>query len=338
MGEVVVVHHYGPDPRAIGGMESVIATLTEHSIGADTASAHITWSMDRRLLSTARGLLEVALLSRVPRDAVVHVHLSERGSFLREGGILLRAARRGNPTVASIHGAEFLRFREEHPRLVRAVLMRAAAITCLSEDVAEAVRQTAPGRLVELVANPVAEISTALGPVDAPPMVLFAGELGTRKGADILAEAWPLVRREIEDARCVMVGPRTDLHLPDLPGLTIMQGLPRAGVARLLGEARVIALPSRAEGMPMILTEALAAGRPFVATPVGGIPELAHADGMLVSVGDPAELARGLIAFLADPALAQSVGDAGRKFWRRTRSVHAIDRRLRVIYASARDQ
>ena len=337
MGDVVVVHHYGPDPRAIGGMESVIATLTEHSIGADRANPHITWSMDRRLLSTARGLLEVALLSRVPRDAVVHVHLSERGSFLREGGILLRAARRGNPTVASIHGAEFLRFREEHPRLVRAVLTGGGNHLPL-QGRCRGGPADRPGRPVELVANPVAETSTALGPVDAPPMVLFAGELGTRKGADILAEAWPLVRREIEDARCVMVGPRTDLHLPDLPGLTIMQGLPRAGVARLLGEARVIALPSRAEGMPMILTEALAAGRPFVATPVGGIPEFAHADGMLVSVGDPAELARGLIALLADPALAQSVGDAGRKFWRRTRSVHAIDRRLRVIYASARDQ
>ncbi len=319
-------------------MESVIATLTEHSIGADAATAHITWSMDRPLLSTALGLREIAFLSRLPRDAVVHVHLSERGSFLREGGILFRAARRGNPTVASIHGAEFLRFCEEHPHLVRTVLARAAVITCLSDDVADLVRRIAPGRPVELVPNPVAEIGATLEPADAPPMALFAGELGTRKGADILAEAWPLVRGEIADARCVMVGPRTDLHLPDLPGLTVMPGLPRADVTQLLGEARVVVLPSRAEGMPMILTEALAAGRPFVATPVGGIPELAHAEGMLVSVGDPAGLAQALITFLADPVLAQSVGEAGRRFWRRTRSVPAIDRRLKAIYSRARAQ
>jgi glycosyltransferase involved in cell wall biosynthesis len=106
----------------------------------------------------------------------------------------------------------------------------------------------------------------------------------------------------------------------------------------LLAGARVVALPSRAEGMPMTLTEAMSAGRPFVSTPVGGIPELAAGGGgMLVPVGDAEALARCLIGFLAGPALARSLGERGRRFCAETRSVEVIDTRLRELYASIRE-
>ena len=336
MNAELTVHHFGPDPSAIGGMESVIATLVSCSVGADDARAHPTWFRDKQLQSMARSARELAVMRSIPREDVIHVHLSYGGSFLREGAILLSAAQRGNPTVATIHGSEFHEFFDRHERLASAVLSRAAAITCLSDSVVEAVRRAAPGRHVELLPNPVADPEISARCSEVGPLVLFAGEVGFRKGADVLASAWPLVRREVEDARCVMVGPKTDLRLPEIPGMTVMDGLERERIAMLLAESRVVALPSRAEGMPMILTEALAAGRPFVATPVGGIPELAHAEGMLVPVGDAEGLAERLVSFLADARRAQVVGDAGRAFWERTRSVQVIDRRLATIYETVR--
>jgi glycosyltransferase involved in cell wall biosynthesis len=66
-------------------------------------------------------------------------------------------------------------------------------------------------------------------------------------------------------------------------------------------------IPSFAEGMPMILTEALAGARPFVATPVGGTPEIASEPNMLVPVGDPLASAVAIGRYLRDPDLGDGL-------------------------------
>jgi glycosyltransferase involved in cell wall biosynthesis len=99
----------------------------------------------------------------------------------------------------------------------------------------------------------------------------------------------------------------------------------------------VVALPAHAEALPMILSEAMAAGRPFVSTPVGGIPDLlASGGGVAVAVDDYLALADQLTGLLADRALARELGERGREFCLRTQSVQVNDARLRALYASAR--
>src|ERR1700675_4323381 len=117
----VVVHHFGPDPAEVGGMGSVIRVLSEHRIGGDLIEVHPTWagrSKVSTLLLTASAALTIA---RMPRDAIVHVHLSERGSFIREGALVCLAGARGVCTVPTIHGADFLRFADRRRSLVSAV-------------------------------------------------------------------------------------------------------------------------------------------------------------------------------------------------------------------------
>ena len=96
-----------------------------------------------------------------------------------------------------------------------------------------------------------------------------------------------------------------------------------AEMNELLRDARVIALPSRAEGMPIVLAEAMSVGRPVVSTPVGGIHEHAADGGMFAEVGDAAGLADRLMALLSDSALARRIGERGRRFCLQTRSVEA---------------
>jgi type III pantothenate kinase len=84
--------------------------------------------------------------------------------------------------------------------------------------------------------------------------------------------------------------------------------------------------------MPMILSEAMAAGRPFVGTPVGGVGSLGEG-GVLVPVGDHHALAGALIELLADRQRAQALGDAGQALCRRLMSPDAVDARLRGLYA-----
>jgi glycosyltransferase involved in cell wall biosynthesis len=79
----------------------------------------------------------------------------------------------------------------------------------------------------------------------------------------------------------------------------------RGDIPALLAAARVVTVPSLWEGQPLIVQEALRSGAPIVATRAGGIPELTGPDAaLLVSPGDPAELAAAVRSVLTDPALA----------------------------------
>ncbi len=330
----LAVHHFGPDPFTLGGMATVIGMLTEHSVGGDAVDAHPTWRPGSPLSTARLFAASTRALLRMPAGQVAHVHLSERGSFLREGALVALAHRRGLVTVATIHGASFMPFARKYPRLVSAVLRRADLVTCLDRQTLDFVALHAPGVRRELVPNP-ALAEDDCSPADATDeLVVFAGEIGRRKGADVLHRAWPLVAARRPRARCLMIGPVTDFAPTSAERQQVRAPVGAGEMKEILLSARVIALPARAEGMPMVLTEAMSLGRPFVSTPVGGIPELA-AGGMLVPVEDEAALADRLTDLLADPGLARTIGEHGRQFCLQTRSIEVIDARLRELYSAA---
>jgi glycosyltransferase involved in cell wall biosynthesis len=331
----LVVHHFGPDPTTVGGMATVIRVLTEHQVGGDAVDAHPTWTPRSRLANAWLAAASARALLQIPAGEVAHVHLSERGSFLREGSLVALARRRGLVTVATIHGASLMPFARGYPRLVSAVLRRAHLITCMDQEILELVRRSAPRVHCEIVPNPVFIDGSFLPPEETGELVVFAGEIGLRKGADVLHRAWQLVAQRRPEARCLMVGPVGDFKPPGAERLEVRAPVDSVEMRMLLGRARVVALPSRAEAMPMVLTEAMSLARPFVSTPVGGIPELARAGGMLVPVDDELALADRLTELLADPNLARSIGERGRRFCLETRSVEVIDARLRKLYGAA---
>jgi glycosyltransferase involved in cell wall biosynthesis len=329
------IHHFGPDPTEVGGMGSVIRVLTEHRVGADSVQIHPTWRRSSRSATICLTTAAALTIARMRRGEVVHVHLSEKGSFLREGALLMLARRRRLTTVATIHGADFLSFARRRPQLVSSVLRQASLVTCLDRDVLANVRRLAPRVKAEVLPNPVPMDASALSADKTSELVLFAGEIGRRKGADVLLEAWRLVAARRPAAQCLMVGPVNDFVVPQTERLTVRSPVDASEMVDLLRAARVVALPSRAEGLPMILAEAMAGGRPFVSTPVGGIPDLGREGGMLVAVGDDVSLARCLTELLADPELARQMGERARRFCEETRSVQAVDARLRELYLAA---
>ena len=152
---IVVVHHFGPDPTTVGGMATVIRLLTEHQVGGDVVDAHPTWRPGSPLATTRLFAASTRALLRMPAGEVAHLHLSERGSFLREGSLLALAHKRGLVTVATINGASFMPFARKRPRLVSTVLRRADLITCMDQEVLDSVRRSAPHVHCEIVPNPV---------------------------------------------------------------------------------------------------------------------------------------------------------------------------------------
>jgi glycosyltransferase involved in cell wall biosynthesis len=334
------VLHVGPDVDSTGGMASVIGLLCG-APGTDVrSSSATTWSpasRTRGLVPTARLLGRLAFGPRTARPDWVHAHLSEGGSFVREGAVLLVARLLGIGTAATLHGAQFLDFSRRHPRLVRRVLAGCRTVFPLGPHAAARVAELSPATPVRPVLNPL-DLAELAG-VPASPRaadVVFGGEVGRRKGADRLVAAWPEVRRAHPEATCVLCGPLGDVPVTDLPeGMTYLGALPRTELLGVLKAARVACLPSRDEALPMFVLESLGLGVPVVTTPVGEIDQLGEAQGVALTDGDPARLAARLTALLAEPDERARWGGRGAGWARENCSVESVSRVLADSYRAA---
>lgn len=156
-------------------------------------------------------------------------------------------------------------------------------------------------------------------PADAP-LAAVTGRLVPIKGHDVLLRAWPGVLERLPGARLIMVGdgperPRLESLVRDLEldGTVRFVGW-RQDIPEVLAAADVVVQPSLAEGLGYSILEAMAAGRPVVASAVGGMTEVVAdgRSGLLVPPSDPAALADAVSRVLEDPALAERLVAAGR--------------------------
>jgi glycosyltransferase involved in cell wall biosynthesis len=161
-----------------------------------------------------------------------------------------------------------------------------------------------------------------LGLDPATPVVGMVGRLDAQKGHTYLLDAWPQVRRDIPDARLLLVGDgglREPLEQRvrelGLAESVIFAGF-RTDVPRLLDAMDVMVLPSLYEGMPLTAIEGSAMARPVVATAVDGTPEVVRdgVTGRLVPPADPAALAHAMLELLRDQNSARRMGLAGREW------------------------
>lgn len=151
--------------------------------------------------------------------------------------------------------------------------------------------------------------------------MLFVGRLAGVKGVRVLLAALDSLRAR-PDWRMVMIGDGPDraaleaevarLNLTDRIDFRGYQS--QDAVAQALKESDLFVLPSFAEGVPVVLMEAMAAGVPVLTTQIAGIPELVTQgqSGWLVPPGDEAALAQAMTEALDHPELRQSLGEAGR--------------------------
>ncbi len=329
---MIKVIHIGPHPLTVGGTQSVIRTIADFGIGADEISVRPTWNESRLFANSQLVRRAAGTILRAAADTIIHVHMSNGGAYLRDGPLIALARARGLMVVVTIHGFDFPAFSDAHPRLVRQILSPANGVLCLSDEAKNALYRLEIKAHITRLHNPV-PIDKDAPPVSATePVALFAGTIGKRKGVDVLVEAWRMLLDRNVEGRCRLVGPIDDYSPPPLDRLTIAEPVDPRSIRPLIRSARLVVLPSRAEGMPMILTEALAAGRPFVATPVGGTQELAPCEGMIVPVEDAPALARAMELFLRDPMAAQRVGSRCQQFCAETRGPEIISAQLRAFY------
>ncbi len=312
----------------------MIRTIRDCSIGADQIRVLATWDGPGHWKNAKLVADAARVIARVPKDTIAQFHISNGGAWLREGLLIRLARARGLRIVVSLHGYDFPEFAREHPRLTGTTLGKADHVICLSTEARDTVRDLLGIPNVTVLANPVAIDEDSPPANTTPPVALFAGTVGLRKGVDVLATAWQTLLDQGIEGSIRIVGEIDDFTPPMLERMSLEGPIHPNDVAALLREVRVIVLPSRAEGMPMILTEALAAGRPFVATGVGGTGDITPDQDMIVPVEDSDALAQAIGRYLRDATAAGDAGRRGQDYIIETRSPQVIDARLREIYAS----
>ena len=152
------------------------------------------------------------------------------------------------------------------------------------------------------------------------PVLVVIARLTEQKGHRYLLQALPDLLKTCPHLCCVFVG-EGELH-DTLRRMAIDLGVEgacrflgvRDDIADILAAADLFVLPSLSEGFPFVLLEALAMGRPVIASRVNGVSELIedHKTGLLVPPRDSQALARAIREMLSDPAAASKMGAVGR--------------------------
>ena len=166
-----------------------------------------------------------------------------------------------------------------------------------------------------------------LAPLD--PVVGVVSRLREEKGIDVLVDAFASVHGRVPQARLLVVGDGPDRGALQLQAAKLGIGdsviwagaRPWPEAIRLMSAMDVVAVPSRFEGFGLSAIEAMACGKPVVASAVGGLPEIVENSetGLLVPPVDPQVLGQALLRLMEDPGLRQRLGtnaaaDARRRF------------------------
>jgi glycosyltransferase involved in cell wall biosynthesis len=310
----------------------------------------------------ASALVALIMLIRRERPLIVHTHTAKAGTLGR-----LAAWLAGVPVVVHTYHGHVFRgyFSPAKTRLFVAVERWLARRTDRLLSVSPQVRREllelgigTPERsavvplgldldpFVAAGAAPAGGVRRALGIEPAAPVVAIVARLVPIKAHEVFFEAAARVSSRRPDARFLVVGDgerRAELE-------ALVARLALGPAVRFLGwrgdlpaiyrDVDVVALTSRNEGSPVSLIEAMAAGRPVVATRAGGVPDLVEdgVSGYLVAPDRPDAVAEALLALLADPGRRDALGAAGRS---RVYPAFAADRLVRdidALYAALLEQ
>lgn len=316
----------GPDINGRGGIASVLQTYRR------TLPAFRFMASNSRRGTVAGAFALAALMARLPLAkwfggySIVHIHGASGKSFVRKSWIIKWASALGYKVVYHVHGGGFKDYAAEvgYDR-IKSTLARCTAVIALSpmwkRFFVEELGFENTVALENMIEAPSASVSYVRRGGE-PVRFLFLGKVCREKGVfDML--------RALKENAAALIG-RMKLYI----GGNGMVGELKAAIAdyglcetvefvgwvdgdrkaRMLSESDVLVLPSYIEGLSITILEAMACGKPVVATPVGAVPELVQngENGTLVAPGDVSGLGSAFRRYVENPDLIASEGNASR--------------------------
>ena len=306
-------HHVGIicDSSADGSLESAYFGEIEHTLKLGMHRMNISRTIG--LSDIAAGWRTYKLIKELQPD-VLHGHGAKGGALARTFGSLLRVFRYRVARVYSPHGG-VLHYDAGTARGkllfgIESTLARLTDHLLFVSDFERRIFYTKVGASSvpsTVVYNGVSDAEFT--PVAAEPGaadLLFIGMFRDLKGPDIFIDAVSIASRHLgRPVRAVMVGhghdqPAYRAQAAVLGNNDVIRFLPPMPARDAFALARIVVVPSRAEAMPYIVLEALAASKPVIATTVGGIPEVFGATSPALSNADPENLANTIVTAMHD--------------------------------------
>ncbi|HXQ20254.1 MAG TPA: glycosyltransferase, partial [Candidatus Acidoferrales bacterium] len=355
-----------PPPPLLGGVETGVALLLGSQLAATTSMRlfNVARAEDparrfhQRLAYQVGTCLRFARAIVQARPRIVHVKTSSGLNFYQNVLYVAIARLLGRRVLLQLHSGGFPNFFDNASgparALIRAALRLPDGLIVLSEGWARYFQTLAAGRPITVVPNalPTAEYADAtpnreaFGIPEHRVALLFVGTrhraLDVAKGFRELVRAAAQVRSRHPELLVVVAGAAADLTELEAALGPPGDGWLHVGViatedkATLYRSVDLFALPSHYENMPNTILEALAAGLPIVATPVGAIAEMVDegANGFLVPVGDVDALAARIERMVADRELRRRMSACAAETAARKFDLSVLEQQLREAYAS----
>ena len=340
----------GSDLSVKGGIVSVLRNyLTSEDWKEAELSfvpTHIEGPAWKKIWFFLKGALRIRRLLAGGNFPIVHIHVSERGSFTRKAIILRMAKHMGSRVILHHHGAEFLEFYQgSSPRKqqrIRRTLAKADLNLVLSQRLVPIYRDLSPGATVECLYNVVSTPDENRYCVESREFTML-GRLAERKGTFALLETIKMIDDQLapdirfnlcgdgdlelvrETIRTLGIGHRIG-HLGWVDGKT---------KGEILDRTMAHVLFSYNEGLPMAILETMGRGIVNISTNIAAIPEVITQGetGFLVEPGDREALGRILLRVSREPDLRRRISDNAFQRIRRDHSLESGVRQLERIYA-----
>lgn len=340
----------GPAETVKGGMRTVVNQYLSFDGWENIHLRYIPTHMEGSSIKKALffGLQLLKLLADQVREKadIIHMHVSERGSFFRKSLVLGIFRFLGAKTVLHHHGAEFFPFFDNASPAVRRYIIRtvekADVNLVLSKYHLGMMQERFPKGKFQVLYN---AITPAEGGVYDPEAsgILFVGRLGQRKGTYDLVEALA----ELDDSLPpeVTVSFCGDGEVEKTAALLKQKHLEhraahtgwcrREQLQKLYRQSMLFILPSYHEGLPMSLLEAMYAGLPCITTNTDGMPEVVCSgiNGLLMEPGNLEQMKDCILKLANDRELRQKLGNNGHMTVREQFLLESHVEKLKNIYS-----
>ena len=293
----------------------------------------------------------VARVVRLLREHRIDVLQTHDAQTRRIG--VIAAALTGVRHITSVHGWIFNDRKERAAKWLDARLIRQAdAVIAVSDRLKQELEAAGvpPQRITVLrnaillrdyaVAGTAESVRREFGIRDDQPVISIVGRLSLEKGHETFLQAASSIAKSHPDLRCLIVGDgplehtlRQRVQALGLTTQVVFTGH-RSQLADIYAATDVLVISSLTEGIPNVLLEAFAHGKPAVATSVGGVPEVLEEGrtGWLVDVGDHQAIARHVVRLLDAPELRAKMGATARATIEQQFSFESRTKALETLY------
>ncbi|HZS03663.1 MAG TPA: glycosyltransferase family 4 protein [Blastocatellia bacterium] len=319
--------------KTLGGITAMVREILASNLALEYEFHYVASQADEYSKFGKLLLATVALIQYVwdviwLRPQLVFIHVGGNASLYRKLPFIAFGRLTRRRVLAHFHAGDFEPYFARQSRLGQWLILRGLGLShrviACSNELGRRLKEHLPEADVVVVPNGVETemFATERRPKGedqrhAPVRLLFAGAMGRLKGERDLVRAIERARVKAPNLRVMMLGHGSETVL-DLCGetgvlrlLDYLGPVPMSRRAVFFKQADFFVLPTYAEGLPVSVIEAMAAGLPVITTPVGGTPELITqgVEGWMVEPGDVDALAEKIVLLASDEQMRLEMGE-----------------------------